>query len=381
MSDIVPDGSTDAEKEKAKLAAERETRERIDRAAKEYAANLFSQVLLVVAFAAGLYYASREAYNIRLYAIKTFGKVIHEFDPWFNFRATKYLADNGWHAFFHWFDYESWYPLGRPVGTTIYPGMQITSVAIWKAMKATMKKGMSLNDVCVFVPAWFGVSATCFLGLLTAECSNSYASGAVAAGIMSIVPAHLMRSVGGGYDNESIALTAMCATFYCWTRSLRHDPKVTDGRPTRDSIVWGVLCGLAYIYMVAAWGGFVFVVNMVGAHAASLFFLGRCAPRATPTRAPSPPPFAHPARPQTLTPRAPRRPARRPRRAATRRSCTAPTPSSTSSAPPAPCACPSSGGGRSSRRSRSRRSSSSSPSRSSSTARCSGASGASPSCS
>lgn len=26
------------------------------------------------------------------------------------------------------YDHESWYPLGRPVGTTIYPGMQITSV-------------------------------------------------------------------------------------------------------------------------------------------------------------------------------------------------------------------------------------------------------------
>jgi len=32
--------------------------------------------------------------------------VIHEFDPWFNFRATKYLAEHGWHEFFHWFDYK-----------------------------------------------------------------------------------------------------------------------------------------------------------------------------------------------------------------------------------------------------------------------------------
>lgn len=29
----------------------------------------------------------------------------------------------------------SWYPLGRPVGTTIYPGMQMTSVFIWKVLK------------------------------------------------------------------------------------------------------------------------------------------------------------------------------------------------------------------------------------------------------
>lgn len=31
-----------------------------------------------------------------------YGKVIHEFDPWFNFRATQYLADHGWTEFFHW---------------------------------------------------------------------------------------------------------------------------------------------------------------------------------------------------------------------------------------------------------------------------------------
>jgi dolichyl-diphosphooligosaccharide--protein glycosyltransferase len=240
-------------------------------------ASLLTHALLYVAFCCALYFAGKEAYGIRLYAIKTYGRVIHEFDPWFNMRATKYLADNGWTKFFTWFDYESWYPLGRPVGTTIYPGMQITSVTIWKAMKLLLdkKNSMSLNDVCVYVPAWFGVSATCFLALLTKECTGSYASGAVAGAIMSIVPAHLMRSVGGGYDNESIALTAMCATFFCWTRSLRADPQVKDGRPTRDSVVWGVLCGLAYVYMVAAWGGFIFVVNMIGAHAALLFFLGR----------------------------------------------------------------------------------------------------------
>ena len=153
--------------------------------------------------------AGRQAYKIRLYAIRTFGRVIHEFDPWFNFRATKYLADNGWHKFFTWFDYESWYPLGRPVGTTIYPGMQITSVVIWRSMKLFVKKSMSLNDVCCFVPAWFGVSATFFLGMLAKECSGSSAAGGAAALIMAVVPAHLMRSVGGGYDNESIALTAM----------------------------------------------------------------------------------------------------------------------------------------------------------------------------
>merc|ERR1719443_2127753 len=75
------------------------------------------------------------AYDIRLYPVKDFGYIIHEFDPWFNYRAAEYLAENGLDKFFKWYDHDSWYPLGRPIGTTIYPGMQITAVVIWEAIK------------------------------------------------------------------------------------------------------------------------------------------------------------------------------------------------------------------------------------------------------
>ena len=36
------------------------------------------------------------AVDIRLHAVKNYGRVIHEFDPWFNYRATEYLSMNGW---------------------------------------------------------------------------------------------------------------------------------------------------------------------------------------------------------------------------------------------------------------------------------------------
>ena len=206
------------------------------------------------------------AYDIRLFAVREYGRIIHEFDPWFNFRATQYLADNGWKKFSTWFDYMSWYPLGRPVGTTIYPGMQVTAVSIYNTLKALGSSyAMSLNDVCVFFPAWFGAVATMLVAFLTAECSGSANSAVIAALVMSVVPAHTMRSVAGGYDNESLAVTAMCLTFFVWCRSLRNERS------------WwiGALAGLAYVYMVAAWGGYTFVLNMVGLHAATLVLLGQ----------------------------------------------------------------------------------------------------------
>lgn len=53
----------------------------------------------------------QNAYNIRLQAINEYGRVIHEFDPYFNWRATQYLYDNGPKKFFKWFDHKVWYPL------------------------------------------------------------------------------------------------------------------------------------------------------------------------------------------------------------------------------------------------------------------------------
>eukprot|EP01065_Artemidia_motanka_P018272 TRINITY_DN2158_c0_g3_i1.p1 TRINITY_DN2158_c0_g3~~TRINITY_DN2158_c0_g3_i1.p1 ORF type:complete len:810 (+),score=243.61 TRINITY_DN2158_c0_g3_i1:71-2500(+) len=200
------------------------------------------------------------AYTIRLYAIINYGPYIHEFDPWFNFRATEYLKQHGMERFFKWFDHMSWYPLGRPVGTTIYPGMQITAVWIHDMLQA-VGMPMSLNDVCCYVPAWFGAIASVFLGLLTAECSSSTNAGVAATLVMSMIPAHIMRSVGGKFDNECIAMSAMCSTWWLWCRALR----------TKSSWPWGLLAGISYVYMVAAWGGYIFVLNMVGLHAALLY--------------------------------------------------------------------------------------------------------------
>lgn len=238
------------------------------------------------------------AYRIRMGAIDEFGPVIHEFDPYFNYRATEYLYEHGAKRFFEWFDYMVWYPLGRPVGTTIYPGMQFT--AVW--IKRYLLSDWSLNDVCCYIPAWFGAIASLMVGLIAFECtipvnsasnvfqwawdliqgkptslipvtrplvlglnSPSVECGVFAMAMMAIVPAHLMRSVGGGYDNESVAMTAMCSTFYLWVRSLRD-----------DSSSWlGILTALAYFYMVAAWGGYVFVLNLIGVHAAALVAGGR----------------------------------------------------------------------------------------------------------
>jgi len=244
------------------------------------------------------------AYEIRLYPIQQYGYIIHEFDPWFNYRATEYLAKHGTAKFFKWYDYKSWYPLGRPVGTTIYPGMQMAAVAIYNSMQvvspfevelqiptvikkmvAYLKKWckknalpffpslptklshvhMSVNDICVTMPAWFGTLQSLFGGLLAYEATFSVNAAISAIGVMAFIPANLMRSVAGEFDNEAVAVTAILSTFWLYARSVR----------TPSSWPIGVLAGLSYIFMVATWGGYIFVLNTIGLHALLLVGLGR----------------------------------------------------------------------------------------------------------
>jgi len=257
----------------------------------------FRQVLTLGIFLVKLAlvaYCCLRAYRIRLHAVQTFGYVIHEFDPWFNFRATEYLAEHGWTKFFHWYDYMSWYPIGRPVGTTIYPGMQIVSVWIWQVLGQIPKtkysipaevrnmiplllpylpnkgKGfsvgpMSLNDVCCMVPAWFGAVATFLTFMWAWEASESSTAGLFAAAVMSILPAHIMRSMTGEFDNECVAVSTFCLVLWLWTRSVR----------TPSSWPWGIFAGLAYITAAATWGGYIFLNNLVALHAAVVVVLGK----------------------------------------------------------------------------------------------------------
>ena len=53
------------------------------------------------------------AFSIRLFSVLRYESMIHEFDPYFNYRTTKYLTEEGFYSFHNWFDDRAWYPLGR----------------------------------------------------------------------------------------------------------------------------------------------------------------------------------------------------------------------------------------------------------------------------
>ena len=125
------------------------------------------------------------AFSVRLFAVVRFESIIHEFDPQFNFRATRVLAEKGMEGFTNWFDERVWYPLGRWVGHTVYPGLMATSAFLHYSLNL-VSLGADLRNICVF----FGPVFAAFSALLTFKITkDSFDEGAaiVAAAFIAIV--------------------------------------------------------------------------------------------------------------------------------------------------------------------------------------------------
>ncbi|XP_039192267.1 dolichyl-diphosphooligosaccharide--protein glycosyltransferase subunit STT3B isoform X2 [Crotalus tigris] len=216
--------------------------------------SLLSFTILFLAWLAG--------FSSRLFAVIRFESIIHEFDPWFNYRSTHHLASHGFYEFLNWFDERAWYPLGRIVGGTVYPGLMVTAGLIHWILNM-LNITVHIRDVCVFLAPVFSGLTSISTFLLTRELWNQGA-GLLAACFIAIVPGYISRSVAGSFDNEGIAIFALQFTYYLWVKSVK-----------TGSVFWTICCCLSYFYMVSAWGGYVFIINLIPLHVFVLLLMQR----------------------------------------------------------------------------------------------------------
>ena len=202
------------------------------------------------------------AFGIRIFSVIKFESIIHEFDPWFNFRATRFLDDNGRRAFTYWFDTKSWYPLGRYVGKTVFPGLMYTTVFIKNVLQKLMIP-IPIKDICVFTAPVFAMFTTLVLYLLGKEVSGKSQTGLLAALFISTNPSYLTRSVAGSYDNEAISITLLLLTCFCFLRSCKS-----------GSLIFGFGAGLFYGYLLASWGGYTFLIVLFPLFICFTVFIG-----------------------------------------------------------------------------------------------------------
>lgn len=199
----------------------------------------------------------------RVFSVIRYESIIHEFDPWFNFRATKILTEKGYYDFKYWIDKEAWHPLGRYSGHTLFPGLMLTAGAIHKFLN-TLLIPIEIRNVCVFTAPLFSALTSILAYLLAYEISGKKEAGLFCALFMAVVPSYMSRSVAGSYDNEAVAIFAIVLCFYTFVRSIR-----------TGTMFHGLISAFALYYMVLAWGGYVFVLGTVPIFVLATMIMGK----------------------------------------------------------------------------------------------------------
>lgn len=188
--------------------------------------------------------------------------VVRAFDPWFQLRVTNYVADNGYAAFFSWYDNSTWVPFGRDMSTTSYIGVPFTSAFFYFLLNGI---GISVDVITVslVLPAFMGALTAVVAFFLGRELYNNTV-GLFSGIFTAFIPAFLQRTVAGFYDNECIGVFAIILTTFLFVRGLK-----------RGSLTASVGAGLALGYLQMSWGASEFMLGLLALYGFMMLVMGR----------------------------------------------------------------------------------------------------------
>ncbi|MDW0146482.1 MAG: peptidylprolyl isomerase [Nitrososphaeraceae archaeon] len=194
--------------------------------------------LLIIAVLA---IAFSTAFIMRSFPIK-YGYYLNEFDPYFDYRATKYIVDNGLEAYLKWHDNMSWYPDGRDIPKTSQVGLHVTAAYLYKIFGGNS----SILDFTIIFPVVIGSLTTIVVFALVRSLGGTTA-GLFSALLIAFTPAIIQRGNLGWFKSEPLGLFLGLLALYLLISAMKHKPRMAIVK----AIAGGLLLGLAN----ASWGG------------------------------------------------------------------------------------------------------------------------------
>ena len=195
--------------------------------------------LLVIAVLA---LAFTSALIMRFYPIK-YGFYLNEFDPYFDYRATQFIIENGLDAYWQWHDTMSWYPEGRAIPETSQSGLHITTAIFYSLFGG----GSDLLDFTIVFPAVIGSLTVIGIFALVRVLSNTSA-GLFSALLFAFSPAIIQRGNLGWFKSEPLGLFFGIVAAYLFISAIKHK-EIKYAIP--KAVAGGLVLGLAN----ASWGG------------------------------------------------------------------------------------------------------------------------------
>jgi len=197
-----------------------------------------------------------------------YGFELNEFDPFFNFRATEYIVENGFFEYFQWHDTKSWYLpedfsgiSGRDVSATSQIMLHSTAAITYQIFGGNS----SLYDFTILFPAIIG-SLTVVVIFALVRLFAGTTAGLFASLLFAISLPIILRGSIGWFKSEPLGIFYGLLGLYLFLSAIRSENK----KVAASKIIFG---GVIMTFGMASWGGNQFFVIPIGLFILALPFL------------------------------------------------------------------------------------------------------------
>jgi len=190
-----------------------------------------------------------------------FGSELNEFDPFFNFRATEYIVENGFSEYFEWHDDKSWYPQGRDVSATSQVMLHSTAAITYQIFGGNS----SLYDFTIMFPVIIG-SLTVIVIFALVRLFGGTTAGLFASLFFAVSLPILLRGSAGWFKSEPLGLFYGLIGLYLFLSAISSKNK----KIAFSKIILG---GVVMTLGMASWGGIQFFVLPIGLFILALPFV------------------------------------------------------------------------------------------------------------
>ena len=190
-----------------------------------------------------------------------YGMELNEFDPFFNYRATQYVVDNGIDAYFQWNDELSWYPHGKNVSQFSQVMLHLTAATTYGIFGA----GGNLYDFTIIFPVIIG-SITAIVVFALVRVIGGTTAGLFAALLFSVSLPIIIRGQIGWFKSEPLGLFFSILAVYLFLSGIK-------SKNNKIVIPKLITAGIFLIFGLSAWGGDQFFIIPIGIFLLTLPFL------------------------------------------------------------------------------------------------------------
>ena len=182
----------------------------------------------------------------------SYGWELNEFDPFFNFRATQFLLENGIFSYLSWHDDFSWYPEGRNISSTSQVTLHVfTALTYW-----IFGIGSNLYDFTIILPVVLGSFSTIIIFLLVRTIYGT-TSGLISSLLFSISLPILLRGSLGWFKSEPLGILLGLLSVYLFLSGIKNEQSFSK-------FLRLIFAGFLLSFSISAWGGSNFFVIPLG---------------------------------------------------------------------------------------------------------------------